>query len=101
MSSFVSSFSLGGREDSGELLGDPNVLFLVAEHFTFMVHRMYCVLYVQAITVLSCRLTKDEREAWCKKGSEVSKNVANNNDMNQGFDRRFLSYLRARLGDIS
>ena len=44
----------------------------VADHFLFVVHKLYCVTYIQALAVLSCRLTQDERQAWCKKGLEVS-----------------------------
>ncbi|XP_076468765.1 E3 ubiquitin-protein ligase ubr3-like [Babylonia areolata] len=41
------------------------------DHFLCVVHKIYCVTFIQALTVLSCRLTQDERQAWCKKGSEV------------------------------
>ena len=48
------------------------LMVFVADHFLFVVHKLYCVTYIQALVVLSCRLTQDERQAWCKKGLEVS-----------------------------
>ncbi|KAL5006565.1 hypothetical protein ScPMuIL_015371 [Solemya velum] len=42
------------------------------EHFAFLVKMLYNVVFVQALTVMSCKFTKDEREAWRKKGRSLA-----------------------------
>ncbi|KAK7110558.1 E3 ubiquitin-protein ligase UBR3-like [Littorina saxatilis] len=49
-------------------------LSMELDHFLFVVQKLYCVTYIQALAVLSGRVTKEEREAWCKKGSEAPAN---------------------------
>ncbi|XP_041366438.1 E3 ubiquitin-protein ligase UBR3-like [Gigantopelta aegis] len=41
------------------------------EHFDFLVQMLYNVVYVQALAVMSCKFTSEEREAWRKKGQKV------------------------------
>ncbi|XP_048246065.1 E3 ubiquitin-protein ligase UBR3-like [Haliotis rufescens] len=41
------------------------------EHFDFLVQMLYNVVYIQAMSVISCKFTPEEREAWRKKGQHV------------------------------
>ena len=53
-------------------------LFVFSEHFDFLVQMLYNVVYVQALAVMSCKFTSEEREAWRKKGQKVRPVVQRN-----------------------
>ncbi|PVD29744.1 hypothetical protein C0Q70_09000 [Pomacea canaliculata] len=40
-------------------------------HYLFVVQKLYCATYIQALVTVTCCFTQEEREAWRKKGQEV------------------------------
>ncbi|KAK7479151.1 hypothetical protein BaRGS_00029592 [Batillaria attramentaria] len=41
------------------------------KQYLFVVEKLYCAVYMQALASISCRFTQEEREAWRKKGAEA------------------------------
>ena len=45
---------------------------IITEHYEFLVRVVYNVTFIQALCVLTCKFTEDEREAW-KRSRNVRK----------------------------
>ena len=44
----------------------------LSEYYQCIVQALYNLVYVQAVSVMSCKFTEEERSAWREKSKEVS-----------------------------